>query len=124
MGMYISIGKDSGWGTSGGVFDCIVESTREMFTKDERACMEAIYGTLDNEGQSFIVLDRVDSTCFNLFYRHCEDAMKEFPHSERGKIPPPDHIPGILWNWSEVLRLMREDPRYKPAPSKHPNHEA
>lgn len=115
MGMYISIGNGRGWGTSSGVFDCIVESTRERFAEDQQVCMKSIYESLDERGYQGIMLgDALDSACFNLFYRHCEAAMKEFPHSERGKIPPPEHIPGILWNWSEVLRLMREDPRYKP----------
>ncbi len=114
MGMMVSINEEEGFVTSGGVFDCIVENTRLLFTEDQKGCVWEIYKTLDEQGQSFIVLDYVDADCFNLFYRHCEAAMKAFPESERGKIPPPSHIPGILWNWSEVLRLMREDPRYRP----------
>lgn len=113
MGMYISVNDGSGWGTSGGVFDCIVEGTRAFFTKDEESCMRRIYEALDEQAQSFIVLDNVTGECFNLFYRHCKAAMDNFSESVRGKSVPQDHIPGILWNWAEVLRLMREDPRYK-----------
>ncbi|GFM70303.1 hypothetical protein PSCICL_12950 [Pseudomonas cichorii] len=113
MGMYISISNGSGWGGAGGVFDCIVESTRELFGKDQYGCMRKIYEALDEQAQSFIVLDDVASECFNLFYSHCKTAMDSFPESSRGKKVPENHIPGILWNWSEVLRLMREDIRYK-----------
>lgn len=113
MGMYISIGKDTGWGLTSGLFDIITESTRELFSTKQYGCMKSIYETFDDQGQSFIVLDSVNSDCFNLFYRHCEAAMKVFPDSPQGKIPPPESIPGILWNWSEILRLMREDPRFK-----------
>ncbi|MDQ7760260.1 hypothetical protein ACM9XD_06205 [Xanthomonas sacchari] len=110
--MYISINQGNGWGTSGGVFDCIVESTREMFPASQLDCMKEIYNSLDEEGQSFIVLGDVGASCFNVFYAHCKKAMEQFPESERGRSVPFSHIPGILWNWSEVLRLMREDPRY------------
>ncbi|WP_414910851.1 hypothetical protein [Pseudomonas sp. IT-P44] len=113
MGMYISINDNSGWGTSGGVFDCIVEGTRKFFTKNQESCMRAIYEALDEQAQSFIILDKVSDECFNLFYRHCKTAMDGFPESERGKLVPESHIPGVLWNWSEVLRLMREDSRYE-----------
>ena len=113
MGMYISINESSGWGTSGGVFDCIVEGTRALFTHDQYSCMRKIYDSLDEQAQSFIVLDNITGDCFSLFYSHCEAAMKIFPESDRGKLVSENHIPGILWNWSEVLRLMREDVRYK-----------
>lgn len=113
MAMYICIGRNSGWSTSGGVFDCIVEPTRRLFKPDEQDCLSDIYSPLDNQGQSFIALDTIGESCFNLFYSYCERAMNEFPLSDRAKIVPESHIPGILWNWSEVLRLMREDPRYR-----------
>ncbi|MGE7955214.1 hypothetical protein ACQKQA_01215 [Pseudomonas sp. NPDC089530] len=113
MGMYISIGAGTGWSTSGGVFDCIVEPTRRLFKPDEQCCLSEIYSALDEQGQSFIVLDAIDEGCFNLFYCYCKKAMEEFPLSERGRIVPENHIPGILWNWSEVLRIMKEDPRYR-----------
>jgi hypothetical protein len=61
-----------------------------------------------------IAFDEGSKQDFNHFYVCCKKAMEAFPQSERGKIPPPSHMPGILWNWSEVLRLMREDPRYEP----------
>ncbi|QXH40984.1 MAG: hypothetical protein ACQZ2J_10330 [Pseudomonas piscis] len=118
MAMFISIGEGggppgAGWSTSGGVFDCVVEATRKLFKDDEHCCLKAIYTPLDEQGQNFIVLDYVDVSCFNLFYSYCNRAMEEFPLSERAKIVPESHIPGILWNWSEVLRSMREDPRYR-----------
>lgn len=113
MGMYISIGEGTGWSASGGVFDCIVESTRDLFKADEQCCLKAIYTPLDEQGQSFIVLDYVDGACFNLFYFYCKKAMDEFPLSERARMLMKNRIPGILFGWSEVLRLMREDPRYK-----------
>lgn len=113
MAMYICIGRNSGWSTSGGVFDCIVEATRGLFKGNEQDCLSNIYSPLDDQGQSLIALDAVDESCFNLFYSYCESAMSDFPLSERAKIVPWSHIPGILWNWSEVLRLMREDPRYR-----------
>lgn len=113
MGMYISINDGSGWGASSGVFDCIVEGTRNFFTSDQAGCMRKIYEALDEQAQSFIVLDNVSDECFNLFYCHCKLAMDSFSESDRGKMVPEKHIPGILWNWSEVLRLMREDRRYK-----------
>lgn len=48
MAMYISIGDGNGppgagWSTSGGVFDCIVESTRMLFRPDEQCCLSDIY---------------------------------------------------------------------------------
>lgn len=113
MAMYICIGRGTGWSTSGGVFDCIVEPTRNLFKATEQCCLNEIYSPLDEQGQSFIALDTVDGDCFNLFYSYCKKAMEEFPISERAKIVPESHIPGILWNWSEVLRIMREDPRYR-----------
>lgn len=118
MAMYISIGDGNGppgvgWSTSGGVFDCIVESTRMLVQPDEQCCLRDIYAPLDEQGQNFIVLDYVDESCFNLFYSRCKQAMEGFPSSDRAKIVPESHIPGIVWNWSEVLRIMREDPRYR-----------
>lgn len=112
MGMYISVNEHEGWTLSSGIFDCIVESTREVFSRDHMDCMKKIYKSLDDEGQSFIVLDYVDSYCFNLFYRNCKRAMDDFLSSPRGKSVRPTSIAGIFWNWAEVLRLMREDPRY------------
>lgn len=114
MGMYIAIGRKIGWSTSFGVFDCIVEATRENFNGEDRNCMHDIYRPLDDQAQSLIALDDVGVSCFNLFYKHCKQAMEEFPETERGKYVPPSHIPGILWNWSEILRIMREDSRYLP----------
>ena len=38
--------------------------------------------------------------------------MEEFPSTEHGDFVPKDHLPGILWKWSEVLKLMEEDPRF------------
>lgn len=113
MAMYICIGRNSGWSTSGGVFDCIVESTRGLFKNNEKHCLSDIYSPLDDQGQSLIALDIVDEICFNLFYSYCESAMNDFPLSDRAERVPRSHIPGILWNWSEVLQLMREDPRYR-----------
>ncbi|WP_159565322.1 hypothetical protein [Budvicia diplopodorum] len=113
MGMYISIGKNTGWGLTSGLFDIITESTRELFSAEQYGCMKSIYEAFDDQGQSFIVLDSVDRDCFNLFYRHCKAAMEAFPDSPRGKISPLKSISGILWNWSEILRLMREDSRYR-----------
>jgi len=111
--MYISIGVEVGWGTSGGVFDCIVEGTRSELLELDAQCVGEIYRPLDEQGKSFIVLNYVGEECFNLFYYCCEKAMAGFSQSERGRIVPESHIPGILWNWSEVLRLMQTDPRYK-----------
>ncbi|WAJ36022.1 hypothetical protein OU800_15515 [Pseudomonas sp. GOM7] len=116
--MFISVGKGdgalgAGLSISGGVFDCVVEETRRKFKDDECFCMKEIYRPLDEQGQNFIVLDYVDECCFNLFYAHCKKAMEEFSLSERAKLVPERHIPGILWNWSEVLRGMREDARYR-----------
>lgn len=116
MGMYISIGNDSGWALTFGIFDCIVESTREIFSCEDMNCMKKIYKSLDDEGQSFIVLDDVDVNCFNLFYKNCRLAMDDFLNSSRGKSVRPTSVAGILWNWAEFLRLMREDPRYSEAP--------
>lgn len=114
MGMYISISAESGWDGSGGVFDCIVEATRGLFSKEDEVCKEEIYRPLDEQGQSFIALDAVPSRCFNVFYKKCKIAMDNFSESDRGRLVPPEHVAGILWNWGEVLRLMREDPRYTP----------
>jgi len=112
MGMYIAINDSKGWGCSGGVFDCIVEGTRPYLQAVDCVCVKDIYQTLDDEGQSFIVLDDVDADCFMKFYRACEAGMNGFPTSERGHDVPASHVPGIVWHWSEVLRLMREDPRF------------
>ncbi len=115
MSMFISINEEGGWGTSNGIFECIVENTREMFSGEQKECVKAIYETLDEQGQTFIALDHVDVDCFNLFYHYCDAAMKIFPESERGKVPDPDYVPVILRDWEDFLRLMRDDPRYRPA---------
>jgi hypothetical protein len=114
MGMYISIGENTGFGTSGGKFDCIVESTRVVLKKRSPETIKPVYKSLDDEGQSFIVLDYINGDQFNIFYKCCKEAMEAFPNSERGKKLPPERMPAILWNWSEVLRIMREDPRFDP----------
>lgn len=118
MVMFVSIGGGNGslgvgLSLSGGVFECIVEETRKRFKDDEQFCVKEIYTPLDEQGQNFIVLDYVDECCFNLFYFYCKKAMEDFPLSERAKLVPENHIPGILWNWAEVLRVMREDSRYR-----------
>ncbi len=110
--MYIFIEEAKLFRLSNGVFDIITESTREQFISEERGCMSVIYTFFDEQGQDFISLDAADFGCFNLFYRHCESAMKAFPESPRGKIPPSDRIPIILSSWEELLGLMREDPRF------------
>lgn len=113
MGMYIAICEGVGWATSRGIFDCIVEGTRDRFGSEYGECARKIYSPLDEQGQSFVVLSDVDADCFNMFYFYCEQAMELFPKSNAGKLVPADHIKGILWNWSEVLRLMREDSRFE-----------
>ncbi|MCS3808633.1 hypothetical protein FHY19_001658 [Xanthomonas arboricola] len=116
MGMYISISNKVGWTLPFGMFDCIIESTRELFSCESMGCIKKIYKSLDDEGQSFVILDDVDINCFNLFYENCSRAMDDFLNSSRGKSVRPTSVAGILWNWAEVLRLMREDPRYSEAP--------
>ena len=61
--------------------------------------------------QQFLALDDLDEECFNLFYHHGKDVMDGFPNSETGKGVPQEGMPVILVNWSELLRIMREDPR-------------
>lgn len=112
MGMYIAISDGVGWATSSGVFDCIVEATRNKLNEVDGACAKCVYSTLDEQGHSFIALNDADKECFNSFYISCVQAMDEFPNSEQGRFVPPGHVPGIRWNWSEVLRLMRDDPRF------------
>ena len=113
MGMYISIADGTGLVTSTGIFECIVEETRSLFKDSEQGCVKEIYMSLDEWCQTFIALDDIDAECFNLFYSYCEKAMVDFPNSERGKIPDKEYLPVILGEWSEVLRIMREDPRYR-----------
>lgn len=111
MGMYISIGEDTGWGLSTGIFDLIVESTRELFSDDEQKCLKAIYRSYDDEGQSFIVLRNVDANCFNLFYKHCNSALENFIENGHENIEP-KYVPFIVGQWSQVLKLIREDERF------------
>ncbi len=110
--MCILIRNGIGLSLSSGLFDIITESTRENFSSLDSDCILEIYKYNDEQCQGFIALNDVDIDCFNLFYQHCETAMKGFLESPRGKIPPPNYIPGILWHFEEVLRLMREDPRF------------
>ncbi|MCZ4322771.1 hypothetical protein [Pseudomonas anguilliseptica] len=110
--MDIIVSKGVGWSTSAGVFDCIVESTRKLLLVFGEDGVREIYGCYDEQGQAFIALDSVGMKLFNQFYCCCERAMKEFPSSERAAIIPVDHVAGVLWNWSELLKLMRADARY------------
>ena len=89
----------------------IVEETRSLFQDCEQRCVKEIYESLD-DFQQFISLVNADEECFNMFYRYCKQAMNEFPNSERVQIPDKEYIPVILGDWAEVLRMMREDPRY------------
>ena len=104
--MYISINESSGWGTSGAVFDCIFEGTRALFTCDQYSCMRKIYEALDEQAQSFIILDNITVDCFNLFYSHCEAAMKIFTDSDRGKMVPENHIPAKNWGQTTVTLMV------------------
>lgn len=113
MGMYIAIADGVGWAASSGVFDRIVESTRVYLEEADSACFRKIYSPLDVEGQSFIVLRDVGKECFNEFYCCCEKAMLSFSGSNAVQEIPNDHLEGVLWNWGEVLKLMRHDPRYE-----------
>ncbi|RRW52128.1 hypothetical protein EGJ55_22505 [Pseudomonas moraviensis] len=113
MGMYIAIADGVGRALTRGVFDCIVERTRACYLANDSECMLKIYEPLDEQGQSFISLRDVDVLCFNVFYIACEKAMNSFPESEMGKSVPFDHLEGVLWNWREVLGLMRTDDRYR-----------
>jgi hypothetical protein len=61
MGMYIAIGKSAGWGTSGGIFDYIVEATIKQFGSSQTGCTSEVHRPLDEQGQSFIALDEVDA---------------------------------------------------------------
>ncbi|PMX00794.1 hypothetical protein C1X59_14585 [Pseudomonas sp. FW215-R2] len=111
--MYIAIADGVGWATSSGVFDCIVEGTRIYLEGTDRACLRRIYRSLDEEAQNFIVLKSVEVECFNKFYFCCKKAMLDFSGSNAAHEIPSDHLEGILWNWDEVLKLMRHDPRYR-----------
>ena len=114
MSKFICINENGGWSGPTGIFECIVEETRKLFTDGEQKYVQEIYQSLDEQFQSFIVLDYVDETCFNLFYNHCKKAMDRFPDSERGsKIREKPVMPLILQNWAELLRIMRDDPRYR-----------
>jgi len=81
--MYISIGGEEGLSLTSGVFDCIVETTREMFSRGECKCLNFIYESYDDEGQSFIKLDSVDVGCFNVFYKNC---MTWHHHQDSGRM--------------------------------------
>ncbi len=111
--MYVAIARGVGVFFSEGIFDCIVESTRVGFENREEGCRKEIYASFDEQGQNFITLDCVGISCFNLFYGHCRRAMECFPTSERAKDLSEHRIPIILSHWSEMLRVMREDPRYR-----------
>lgn len=113
MGMYIAIADGVGWATSRGVFDCIVEGTRIYLESVDKTCFGRIYESLDEQAQSFIVLRDIEEECFNKFYFCCEKAMLEFPHGDADQKIPSDHVEGILWNWGEVLNLMRHDSRFR-----------
>ncbi|MCL1790835.1 MAG: hypothetical protein FWG40_05675 [Peptococcaceae bacterium] len=122
MGMYIYIGKEASWHsdnclpyleTSAGIFECIVEETRGLFKDSEQKYVEEIYQPLDEWGQNYISLEDVDKEGFSLFGDYCKKAMEDFPNSETGKSVPSEGMPVILVNWSELLRIMREDPRYR-----------
>lgn len=112
MSMYISIGGEEGLSLTSGVFDCIVETTREMFSRGECKCLNFIYESYDDEGQSFIKLDSVDVGCFNVFYKNCKKAKEVFPETELGKLTRErGTIDLVFQQWEEVLKIMREDER-------------
>ena len=113
MSMDIWIGDNGWWSTTSGVFECIVEETRSHFKNSEQEHMKKIYMPLDEWYQGYIDLREINEECFNMFYNYCKKAMDGFLDSDRGKIPEKDRIPIILGNWAEVLRIMREDPRYR-----------
>ncbi|MCL1790834.1 MAG: hypothetical protein FWG40_05670 [Peptococcaceae bacterium] len=110
--MSIMINGNESWSTRSGIFECIVEETRELFKDNEQSCIKEIYDPLDNY-QQFIDLGNISAGDFNLFYRHCKQAMDGFPDSERGKIPDEEYMPVILGNWSHLLENLRKDPRYR-----------
>ena len=110
--MDVIIDQETIWGTSTGIFECIVDGTRSLFRDSELRCEKEIFASVDHF-QQFLALDELDEECFNLFYSHCKKAMEEFPSSETGKSVPQEGMPVILVNWSELLRIMREDPRYR-----------
>jgi hypothetical protein len=113
MGMYIAIADGLGLALTRGLFDCIVESTRACCSAKDSDCLLKVYEALDEQGQSFISLRDVDALCFNVFYVACKKAMNVFSESEVGRSVPFDHLEGILWNWREVLALMRTDVRFR-----------
>ncbi|MDR2736101.1 MAG: hypothetical protein LBB49_00880 [Gracilibacteraceae bacterium] len=110
--MTIWINSNKAWSTQSGIFECIVEETRSLFKDSEQRYVREIYKPLDDY-QQFIELGGADDEGFNLFYKYCKQAMDEFPDSERGKIPDKEYLPVILGQWSGVLRIMSEDPRYR-----------
>lgn len=105
MSMSIIINSDEAWITKSGIFECVVEETRELFKDNEQNCVNKIYEPLD-DFQQYIYLSHVDEECFNLFYNYCMKATDNFPDSERGKIPDKEYLPVILGNWSILLRMM------------------
>ena len=54
----------------------------------------------------------MDEVCFNLFYAYCKKAMDEFPFSQRARVITEARVLGVLFGWSELLRIMQADPRY------------
>jgi hypothetical protein len=114
MAMHFSIARGTmGWSTNRLVFTAIVEKTRLGFKPSEQTCMNSIYNLFDIGATDALVFDLAESpTCFNLFYLHSQAALQSFTAADFKSGIDPDWVPQIRWEWEEVLKLMRADPRY------------
>ena len=113
MDIFINYNDNGWWSSKTGIFECIVEETRSPFKDSEHECLKTIYLPYDEWYQGYIDLRHVDEKCFNLFYSYCMQAMSDFSNSERSKILDKEFLPVILFQWSAVLMIMRDDSRYR-----------
>ncbi|MDR6856820.1 hypothetical protein [Variovorax guangxiensis] len=103
---------------STGVFDVITEGTRKHFRKEEEACARHCFFRLDEECQQYITLDEVHPACFNIFVRACEAGLAEYQTTgitAWGVQHEVTRVQGIAWEWSELIKKLRADPRYMAA---------
>lgn len=103
-----------------GVFEIITEAVRKHFAPGNAECLRDCFRRLDEEFQEYITLDEVSADCFNLFVQACEAGLAEYESTGMtawGVQHEPVRVRGIAWEWSELIKKLHADPRYRPVAS-------
>ena len=97
------------------IFNNIFARIDACFKADEIGCSEKCF---EEHGIDGLIWDDIEKDCFNVLYVRCEQALSKFPDQEwldYEKLDPEVRRgwTTIVWEWREILEMMKLDKKYK-----------